>query len=247
MEQIERFLKHWPRAVICMLLGALFGWIAWMFLPQNYIASVRLNLSIDFNRTGKLDDLEEARVIGIVEDSLHSDDIMEKVFARSEEEDFRSFYNTTQIFRTNEDWRLTVTGEDPEEIGRLARIWLDKAYELLYERRTHAIRAEALQNELDGLTLCIQNSGSTGFTAVCDTDPEETLKEIDTYTELIIQENELARGVSSALMIGEKNPQQLEIRSLSRSAGVCILLGAFCGLLVSFAAVWFPEKGKPRK
>ncbi len=247
MEQIERFLKKWPLAVLCMLLGALLGWIAWMFLPQNYIASVRLNLSIDFNRTGKLDDLEEARVIGIVEDSLHSDDIMEKVFARSEEKDFRSFYNTTQIYRTNEDWRLTVTGEDPEEIGRLARVWLDEAYDLLYERRTHAIRAEALQNELDGMTRCIQNNGSTAFTAVCDTDPEEIMKKIDTYTGKIIQENEQAHGISSALMIGEKNPQQLEIRSLSRSAGVCILLGAFCGLLVSFAAVWFPEKDKKGK
>lgn len=230
-----------------MLLGALFGWIAWMFLPQNYVASVRLNLSIDFNRTGKLDDLEEARLIGIVEDSLHSDDIMEKVFARSNRDDFRSFYNTTQIYRTNEDWSLTVTGKDPEEIGRLARVWLDEAYDLLYERRAHAVRGEALQNELDGLTRCIQDSGSTAFTAVCDSDPESALKKIDTYTDLIIRENELARGLSSALLIGEKNPRQLEIRSLSRSAGVCILLGAFCGLLVSFAAVWFPEKGRSRK
>ena len=230
-----------------MLLGALFGWIAWMFLPQNYIASVRLNLSIDFNRTGKLDDLEEARLIGIVEDSLHSDDIMEKVFGKSDQEDFRTFYNTTQIYRTNEDWSLTVTGEDPEEIRRLARVWLDEAYDLLYERRTHAIRAEALQNELDGLTRCIQNSGSTAFTAVCDTDPAETLKKIDTFTEMINQENKLSRGLSSALLIGEKNPQQLEIRSLSRSAGLCILLGAFCGLLVSFAVVWFPGKEKTGK
>ena len=247
MEAIERFLKHWPRAVLFMLLAALFGWIAWMFLPQTYIASVRLNLSIDFNRTGKLDDLEEARLIGIVEDSLHSDDIMEKVFARSGQDDFRAFYNTTRIYRTNEDWSLTVTGEDPEEIGRLARVWLDEAHDLLYLRRSHAIRAEALQNELDGLTRCIQNSGSAAFTAVCDTDPEAILKKIDTYTEMIIAENELARGVSSALMIGEKNPQQLEIRSLSRSAGLCILLGAFCGLLIAFAAVWFPEKEKTRK
>ena len=247
MDQIELFLKKWPRAAICMLLGALFGWIAWMFLPQNYIASVRLNLSIDFNRTGKLDDLEEARLIGIVEDSLHSDEIMEKVFAKSNADDFRGFYDTTQIYRTNEDWSLTVTGEDPEEIGRLARVWLDEAYELLYERRTHAIRAEALQNELDGLTRCIQNSGSAALAAVCDTDPEETLKKIDTYTEQIIGENELACGMSSALLIGEKNPQQLEIRSLSRPAGVCVLLGAFCGLLIAFAAAWFPEKGSSRK
>ena len=44
MEQIESFLKHWPRAVFCMLLGALFGWIAWMFLPQDYTAVAGLSI-----------------------------------------------------------------------------------------------------------------------------------------------------------------------------------------------------------
>ena len=244
MEQIESFLKHWPRIVVLMLLGALLGWIAWMFIPQTYIASVRLNLSIDFNRTGKLDDLEEARIIGIVEDSLHSDDIMERVFAKSDREDFRSFYNETQIYRTNEDWSLTITGKDPEEIGRLALVWLDEAFDLLYERSEHATRAEALQNELENLTRCVQNNGSAAFTAVCGTDPEETLARIDFYTKILTEEKQLSRGMSTAIMIGEKNPQQLDIRPLTRTNAVSIILGAFCGLLIAFAIEWFPHKDK---
>ena len=131
MEQIESFLKHWPRTVVCMLLGALIGYALWMFLPQRYIASVRLNLSIDFNHTGKLSDSEEDRLIGIIEDTLHSDGIMEKVFETSGCQEFRAFYDDTQIYRTNEDWSLTITGNDPEEIGRLALVWLDEAYEML--------------------------------------------------------------------------------------------------------------------
>lgn len=243
MEQIENFLKHWPRTVICMLLGALIGCAVWMFLPQHYIASVRLNLSIDFNRTGKLGDLEEARLIGIVEDSLHSDDIMEKVFEKSAYPEFRAFYNETQIYRTNEDWSLTVTGNDPEEIGRLALVWLDEAYELLYERREHAIRAEALQNELDGLTRCVQDSGSP-VSSVCETEPEEIFRRIDAYTAAILEEDKASHGLSSALLIGEKNPKQLELRSVSRGMAADTLLGAFCGMLVSFAFVWFPAKDR---
>ncbi len=244
MEQIESFLKHWPRTVILMLLGALLGWILWMFLPQNYVASVRLNLGIDFNRTGKLGDLEEARLIGIIEDSLHSDDIMEKVFEKSGRTDFRSFYNDTQIYRTNEDWSLTVSGDAPELIGRQALDWLDEAYETLYERLGHAIRAEALQNELEGLTRCVQNSGNTFNYAFCDSDPEKISEKINSYKNAIIEEEQAARGISSAILIGEKNPKQLEIRSVSRSAAIDTLLGAFCGLLISFAIVWFPEKGR---
>lgn len=242
MEQIENFLKHWPRAVVCMLLGALIGCAVWMFLPQHYIASVRLNLSIDFNRTGKLGDLEEARLIGIVEDSLHSDGIMEKVYEKSSQTDFRAFYNRTQIYRTNEDWSLTVTGDDPEEIGRLALVWLDEAYDLLYERREHAIRAEALRNELDGLTRCVQDSLTGPALSLCDTDPDELFRRIDIYTAAILEEDQAASGLSAAVLIGEKNPKQLELRPVSRGMAADTLLGALCGLLISFAIVWLPDK-----
>ena len=42
-----------------MLAGAVLGYILWMFLPQYYTAVTRLSVSIDYNRTGKLEDLEE--------------------------------------------------------------------------------------------------------------------------------------------------------------------------------------------
>jgi len=244
MEQIENFLKHWPRTAVFMLAGALIGCVLWMFLPQQYIASVRLDLGIDFNRTGKLNELEEARLIGIVEDTLHSDGIMEKVYEKSDQTDFRSFYDRTQIYRTNEDWSLTVTGTDPEEIGRLAVAWLDEAYDLLYERRTHAIRAEALRNELDSLTRCVQDMGRNITAAVCETDPEEIFRQIGIYTDAILEEEKAANGLSAALLIGEKNPKQLELRPVSRSMAANTLLGAFCGLLISFAIVWLPDKDR---
>ena len=247
MEQIENFLKHWPRTAVCMLAGALIGCVLWMFLPQQYIASVRLDLGIDFNRTGKLDELEEARLIGIVEDTLHSDGIMEKVYEKSEQTDFRSFYEQTQIYRTNAAWSLTITGTDPEEISRLARVWLDEAYDLLYERRAHSVRAEALRNELDSLTRCVQDMGGTPATSVCETDPEEIFRQIGIYTDAILEEEKAANGLSAALLIGEKNPKQLELRPLSRNLAANTLLGAFCGLLVSFAIVWLPVKDRKQQ
>ena len=230
-----------------MLAGALIGCVLWMFLPQQYIASVRLDLGIDFNRTGKLNELEEARLIGIVEDTLHSDGIMEKVYENSGQTDFRSFYDRTQIYRTNEDWSLTVTGTDPEKIGRLVLKWLDEAYDLLYERRTHAIRAEALRNELDSLTRCVQDMGGAPSTAVCETDPVEIFRQIEVYTDAVLAEEKAANGLSAALLIGEKNPKQLELRPVSRNMAANTLLGAFCGLLVSFAIVWLPEKDRKQQ
>ena len=79
MKQIESFVKDWPRAVILMLAGALLGWVLWMFLPQQYTAVSTLSVSIDYNRTGKLDDLEQDRLLGITEDMIHSDKVMKAV------------------------------------------------------------------------------------------------------------------------------------------------------------------------
>ena len=242
MEQIESFLKHWPRTALLMLIGGLAGLIVWMFVPQQYTASVRLNISVDHNRTGKLEVLEEERIIGVVEDVLHSDNVMESVFRESGRDDYRGFFNNTLITRTNDDWRLSLRENDPEKAGKLTLLWLDTAYASLYDHLGHAVRAEALQNELDGLTRCIQNSGNAGFTAVCAADPEVLRSDIDALTEEILTENRAAGGISSAILIGDKNPKQLEIRPSSVTSSVSVLLGAFCGLLTAFALVWLPGR-----
>ena len=243
MEQIEAFLKHWPRAVFCMLLGALIGWIAWMYLPQQYVVISRLDVSIDYTRTGKLDDLEQDRILGVTEDILHSEDVMNVLFRESSEPDYQGFFKKTRTNRTNERWYLSITGDDPEKISRLALLWLDTAYELLNSSLDHAVRAEALQNELDGLTRCVQNSAPVYYTD-CPADMVETGRQIDTLAAKIRDEKAASRGLSTAIRPGAKQPGLLEIRSASRSAAADTFLGALCGLTIALAIVWIPWNRK---
>ncbi len=244
MEQIESFLKHWPRAVFCMLFGGLLGLIAWMYLPKYFTASVPLHVSMDYNRTGKLDNLEQERLIGIVEDILHSDSVMEKVYLESGMQDYRTFFNNTQTFRTNNDWRLSIRGRDPKKVGELTLFWLDTVYDSLYSHLSHAMRAEALQDELEGLTRCITNTGNAEFTAICDTDPAALKQNIEALNEEILTENKASGGISPAIIIGEKNPKKLEIYPVSGTVALCTLLGSFCGLLAAFSIVWFRRPGE---
>ncbi len=242
MEKIESFVKHWPRAVLLMVIGALLGWVLWMFLPQSYTAVSRLSVIIDYNRTGKLDTIEQDRMLGITEDFLHSEEIMRPVFQQSSAPDYKAFFDRTRTTRTNETWSLTITGEDPEEIGKLALLWLDTAYEALSEGLEHAIRAEALENELEGLTRCVQESA--GSSSACPADPEQIRQQIDVYTQQIREEQSASRGLPAAILLGGKDSENLEIRPASRSAAADTFIGACCGLLAAFAAVWFPESGK---
>ena len=244
MNRIESFIKNWPRAVLLMILGALTGYLLWMFLPQQYTAVVPLSIGIDYNRTGKLEDIEQDRLLGLAEDVLHSDKVMQVVFAESGEEDYQSFFSRTHLTRTNETWSLSITGDEPEMTGKLAVLWLDTARQGLEEGLDHAVRAEAFQNQLDGLTRCIQNSVQGNSPIACPKSSDETILSINTAAEQLRIEKEQSYGLSSALMLGSKAPGQLVIHPAARSAAVDTFLGALCGLIVAFALVWFQSDGK---
>ena len=246
MKQIESFVKNWPRAVILMVAGALLGWVLWMFLPQQYTAVCTLSVSIDYNRTGKLDDLEQDRLLGITEDMIHSDKVMKAVYQYSSEPDYAAFFAHTATTRTNQTWSLKITGKDPKEIGEAAIAWLDLAYGELRNALDHAIRAEALQNEIEGLSRCIQDSAAAAMTAGCTAGPEETLQTIENLSARLGEEQIQAGGISSAIRLGLKNPDQLQIRPASRSAAADILIGALVGLLAAFAIVWIPGRDDPK-
>ena len=225
-----------------MLAGGIVGWILWMFLPQQYNASVRLSVGIDYNRTGKLENLQEDRIFGITEDILHSDAVMKLVFERSTEPDYSTFFRHTLVSRTNETWRLTINGKDPAEAGQLALLWLDSAYDSLLFAQEHAVRAESLQNELDGLTLCMQNSAQNVLPSGCPEDREEILRLVERYSQDVQNELSLSHGLSTAVMIGSRNPKQLEINPASRGAAFDTLFGALIGLLIAMALPWFPQE-----
>ena len=228
-----------------MLVCGASAWFLWQ--PGEYRAFTRLSVGIDYNRTGKLDDLEEDRLLGITEDIIHSDAVMQQVFLQqSSEPEYNAFFRRTAMTRTNQTWSLMVSGEDPEEIGRSAVFWLDTAYEALRSALEHAVRAEALQNELDGLTRCIQDSDAAVMTAACPEDPERIHRLIEDLSSQISGEQLLSGGISAAIRLGPKNSGQLEIRPASRSAAAYTLIGALTGLLITFALAWIPRGNDPR-
>lgn len=241
MKQIESFVRNWPRTVFLMLLGGLIGYILWMYLPRQYTAVTHLSVVIDYNRTGKLDDLEQDRMMGITEDILHSDSVMEKVFQQTTVPDFPSFFAQTGITRTNQTWSLRISGKDPKEIGSAALLWLDTAHEELNKALEHAIKAEALQNEIESLSRCIQDSSTAQMVVICSDGSDEILSRISALTKQMNDEMLLSKGIPAAIRIGSKNLDQLEIRPASRSAAAHTMLGLLAGLLAAAAFAWIPK------
>ena len=84
------------------------------------------------------------------------------------------------------------------------------------------------------------------MTAGCAAEPEETLQTIEKLSALLSEEQLQAGGISSAIRLGFKSPDQLQIRPASRSAAADTLIGALVGLLASFAVVWIPGRNDPQ-
>ena len=110
------------------------------------------------------------------------------------------------------------------------------------EAEKHAVRAEALQNELDGFSRCIQESVSYVVPSGCPETAEETFGRISEYAEAIQNELSLSHGLSTAVLIGQKHAEQLEIRPASRNAAVDTMIGAVLGLLIAAGWVWVNDR-----
>ena len=169
---------------------------------------------------------------------------MRQVFEKSSAETYEDFFARTRTFRTNDTWSLAVTGKDPQEIAGSALFWLDKAYEMLQEAQKHAFLAEAYQNELDGLTRCVSENAEGVITSGCSGDPETLSQQINFYTQSIQEELQASHGLSTAIRIGQKHPERIELRAASRTAALSTILGAFCGLIIALAVCMLPKGGR---
>ena len=157
--------------------------------------------------------------------------------------DYDAFFRRTAVSRTNSAWTMSVSGSDAKLTGELALAWLDAARERLLDAQEHAIKAEALRNELDGLTRCVQYSAENVPASVCPVVEEGIL---DKYAARIIAEENVSHGLPSAVRVGASNPNALTLKPASRGAAFDTLLGALCGLIAAFAFVRFPAE-KERK
>ena len=243
---MSNFLKHWNRTAIVMILSATIGFVLAVLLPKEYAATVFIETAVDYNRTGSLEDLEQDRILGIAEDIINSDSVFSTVGEKVDHESVEELRERIRISRTNDQWSLTMVGNDPEGIAELALAWLDAAWNALTEAQTHAARAELLQEQVDVLEPCISLIGTASLPTVCyEKSFSEVQDEINRYSEAYSQEMVLSKGLSTAVRFGEKNPGALRLENASRTVAERTFFGAIAGLLLSFLFEWFhPDKEK---
>ncbi len=246
MNTLDIFLKHWRRSVLLMIAGGILGYGASFLRPPSYQATAYLTTAIDYSRTGSLEELEADRMLGIAEDILNSDGVFRQLCQERVSCDPGEIRQSVQVERTIGLWALSVFSDDAAEAVTLARGWLEAARAVLLERQTHALQAETLSLQLEGMAVCVQNAVNGNPPAVCSgKDLDTLLADIQAVSARIQQEQLLSGGISSAVVFGPLNLDHIQLRNLRTAPGLFTLLGALAGLFLSaLLAILRPAKAE---
>jgi|GEM_PF-969870 len=243
----EILIYHWRKCAILMIIGGIAGFLLFYILPHAYSASVYLTTAIDHNRTGSLDELEEDRMLGIAEDIINSDFVLQSVCNHSEACSVENFRKNARIQRTIDYWSLTVSNDDAAMAVTQARLWLETAYEALAESQNHARMAEMLEIRSAGLESCIQDSVTGIPPVVCDEPDFETLlNQLQKTAEEITQERLLSHGISSAILFGPMNLDHIDLRQNGSSHGFLTFFGSTIGLFLFLFSIFFLKESSAK-
>lgn len=238
MEIVQNAVSYWWVIVVFMLFGAFGGWGMHLMNPPIYQARASLATSIDFNRTGKLEDTALDQILGMNEDVITSPELFEKAAdqaaAQGIDLDGPEFRRIASTDRSHSEWILRVIYPDADKAAMLANIWADVAYESLSEAYLHAIRAEGLLRYLDSLESCLEQSVASGpVQAFCYPGNLEALQsELEKTGKQAQVERLSSYGISTAVTFSQGSEAQVSSRPVQNDRNVFIFAGMGMGLLI---------------
>ena len=243
----EILIHNWRKCAILMIIGGIAGFLLFYVLPHTYSASVYLTTAIDHNRTGSLDELEEDRMLGIAEDIINSDLVLQSVCKNLNGCTTEEFRKNVRIERTVDYWSLTVSSKDAIVAVTQARLWLETAFTALTASQSHARQAEMLEIRSAGLESCVQDSVNGIPPVVCDEPDFETLlNQLRETGEEITQERLLSHGISSAILFGPMNLDHIDLKQSGSSHGFLTFFGSMIGLFLFLFSIFFSQESSAK-
>jgi hypothetical protein len=238
-ETLATALHGWWLVAALIITGGGAGWALNSTRAPIYESQGSISVTIDFTRTGALDDAEEDWTMGVVGDLIHSTAVLDQTEEQAARLDIvveaAARVNTFFVERRDNLWVLRVRSSSPEAAQRLAGIWLKNALTSLDESKRQALTAEKLNRYLDSITGCLQQSvviepAQAGCTI---TDLTHLQQELTITGGQLEQATRLSRGISPALTYNLKEEPFLPTSPVLHSQNTSILAGALVGFLVA--------------
>jgi uncharacterized protein involved in exopolysaccharide biosynthesis len=157
-----RVLRYWWLLICLMVAGGLLGVLLAVLHPPVYESSAVITSSLDYARLGRLDDWEEDQQYIAIGDVIGSTEVKQKVIAAAQQNgiEFSESELANAFFLDRQDtrWVLRVRTKAPNLSTQLNELWSAAAIDALIEKRDAMSESLTLQQRLNSLALCFEQS-----------------------------------------------------------------------------------------
>jgi len=245
----RKAIQDWWFIVITILVSAIVGWVVHLFIPPLYEARASFSISIDYAHTGRLSDIEQDQVLGIVGDIISSPEVYKQVVENAMFEkiniDFSSLENSFFLERQFYIWTMRVRHNDPKVAHRLTEFWVLNAEDVLGSAMQHAVTADALTQRAAIMVSCNQIVVYEPSPAYCNLgNLEQINSQIKEITLAIHEEQIASKGLLSGVSFIVSEKPQIPSRPVAYGSNQFILVAVFLGF---FLAWWGLSIGLPVK
>lgn len=241
-DQLDEAIHYWWVPVFIALIGAAVGWGIHQLKPPVYEARAVFSFTIDYTRTGALTDVEEDQVYVNIGDIIKSSDVINQTLVDMPEKGLvvaaEDFQSSRYLERRNQEWILRVRNGKPETAAGVVDLWAENANQVLRTALEHALNAEQLSRNLDGLTGCFEQGISVEPAgATCYENREKIQAEIYSVSQQVEQEKAGSLGLIPALKFSLVEKANIPTRPVQFESGLFILAGALAGFFVGIGMV----------
>lgn len=250
-EIFRRLQRLWWLLLLIMIGGGIAGLLVSRVQKPLYESQASITTSIDFAYAGRLSDDEEDYLISSVGDIIDSDEVVELVLQQAEDSGLsltkgsmlEAFSKSRQGYR----WELSVRASTPEQARSLAQMWVETSAQVLEAYRIDSLESLMLQSAMLSLQNC--------FSQAVVTDPASSWCSIENLPAIrsALSEASSLEGKGtypSALMLSKistavTSQASLPGRPVHFGQNLATMAGAFCGLLIGLAILFYAKPSRP--
>jgi len=214
-------------------------------LPPLYEAKVVFSAAVDFKQSGAIDTLEQDKSINVIGDTIKSktgtNPVVDLVVADAQAAGIKvdrvSLLQMAYLERKSEIWELRIRNSNPEVAQTLANLWADQANAVLKTDLQHAQQADALEQQLMVLSMCIQQVYlPESPDSLCkNTNPADIAAQYQKVSDALYAERLASGGLPAWVLFNLEQKADLPTQPVTYGANTFVLAGGFIGFIL---ALW---------
>lgn len=236
LEDFRKITRRLWWIVALVLLGGALGWLIHSFRPPVYEAKSLIVVSLDFEQTGPIQELEQDQLvfaaIGLFSSPYILDEVTQELQAIDPDFDPLVIGQNAVVERRRSQIYLIVRQDDLQGAVDAANLWGWKAYKALQAAHRNAVLAESLSEYVEALSTCptppAETADLSGFCGQLS--PDEIEQELQRASLTIDQVTAQAMGIVSAIGYEQPEAAEIPIRPIAYDRWSMILGGALIGL-----------------